>query len=419
MKGIFVILDGLSDLPHKALKGKTPLEVANTPNLDFFATRGEMGFMYPVRPAFIPESDEALVSIFGNDFATSLRGQLEAKGAGIEVGKGDLAVRVNFSTIDVGLGKGKYRIVDRRAGRTLSSKEVNTLVEAINSEIRLPCKFIFKSTLQHRAILVLKGGFSGEVSGNDLTYSQGRNLDPEKVVNCKSLDDSDDAQHSAAVLNEFISKAHEVLKKHKGNLNRVKRGLMPANFVLIRGPGVEIPKFKKYKGWMSVNYSPLDLGFASESGMRTYAFDYPKLSKLDFYSHLIQGLGKACKFAIKVLKKNHKDYNYMYVHFKEPDLAGHDNKPFEKLAMIEYIDDVFFGFLRKFCPSNKIKVLVSSDHTTSSKQKAHTADPVPVLFYDALPKVLKEKSFNEREARKGSLGRILGKELLKKVGFAK
>lgn len=95
MKGILVILDGLGDLQHRQLGDKTPLEVAETPNLDFFATRGEMGYMYPVRPGFVPESDEAIVSIFGNKQMDSTRGQLEARGTGLKLTRGDLALRVN------------------------------------------------------------------------------------------------------------------------------------------------------------------------------------------------------------------------------------------------------------------------------------------------------------------------------------
>ena len=100
MKGILVIIDGMGDLPHNQLDGKTPLEAAEMPNLDFLAARGEMGYMDPVKPGFIPESDEAIVSIFGNDLISSTRGQLGAKGADIKVTRGDLALRVNFATID-------------------------------------------------------------------------------------------------------------------------------------------------------------------------------------------------------------------------------------------------------------------------------------------------------------------------------
>src|SRR3990170_1477923 len=99
MKGILVILDGLGDLPCKQLGEKTPLEAAEMPNLDFLAARSEMGYMYPVKPGFIPQSDEAIVSIFGNDLNNSSRGQLEARGTDLKLVRGDLALRVNFAAI--------------------------------------------------------------------------------------------------------------------------------------------------------------------------------------------------------------------------------------------------------------------------------------------------------------------------------
>ena len=195
---------------------------------------------------------------------------------------------------------------------------------------------------------------------------------------------------------------------------------MPANYLLVRGPGVGAPKLKKYSGWLAFSYSPLEKGFAKASEMRMYSFNYPKFSKLDFYEHSRDGLSRACKNAVKVIKKNYKDYNYAYIHFKETDTPGHDNKPHEKKEMIEAIDSLFFGFLRKFCPSKKIKVLVSSDHSTPCKLKTHSADPVPVLFYDpTVSSLIREKSFSEKEARRGALGRFEGHELLKKTGFVK
>ena len=65
MKGILVLIDGVGDLPCRQLNDKTPLESADMSNLDFLAARGEMGIMYPVKPGFVPESDEAVVAIFG------------------------------------------------------------------------------------------------------------------------------------------------------------------------------------------------------------------------------------------------------------------------------------------------------------------------------------------------------------------
>jgi 2,3-bisphosphoglycerate-independent phosphoglycerate mutase len=414
MKGILVIVDGMMDLPCKQLEDKTPLEAAETPNLDFLATRGEMGYMYPVRPGFVPESDEAIVSIFGNELISSTRGQLEARGTNLNLTRGDLALRVNFATID-SLEEGN--IIDRRAGRTLTTAEAETLAKAINNNIKLPCEFVFEPTIQHRAALVFRGGFSDNISGNDLAYYQGKSADVTKAKLCKPLDDDENSQYSANIVNGFLEKAYEILDNHPLNQERKKRGLLPANYLLVRGAGIEPPKLKLYKRWISTNYMPLEIGFSRICGMKNFSFDYPKLKNLDSYANLHEGLAKACNFAIKILKKNRKNADYAYIHIKETDTPGHDNKPFERKAMLEYIDKTFFKFLKKFAPPNKIKVVVTADHATPCKLKNHSADPVPVLFYNDSPP--KEKKFCEKEARKGVLGRMLGNELLRKVGFVK
>lgn len=413
MKGVLIIIDGLGDLDNKKLDGKTPLEAAQTPNMDFLATRGELGYMYPVKPGFIPESDEAIVSIFGNDLINSTRGQLEARGAGIELSRGDLALRVNFATID-SLDRGNIK--DRRAGRTLTTAESQELAESLN-QIKMSCKFEFKSTIQHRAALVFKGGFSDNILGNDSTYSKGRSGEMHHIVPCRSLDDEENSQYTANIVNDFLRKAYEVLNNHPVNVKRKESGLLPANYLLVRGAGAEKPKLKQYRKWVSANYMPLEIGFSKVCGMTNYSFNYPRLKNLDAYKNLYDGLRKACKFSIKFLKKNYKKADYAYIHLKETDLPGHDNKPFEKKEMLEYIDKTFFKFLRNFAPSKKIKIVITGDHSTPCKLKNHSADPVPVLFYNL--GVPKEKRFNEREVKNGSFGRIMGKDLLKKVGFNK
>lgn len=433
MKGILVILDGLGDLPCKQLEDKTPLEAAEMPNLDFLANRGQMGYMYSVRPGFVPESDEAVISIFGNDLENSSRGELEAIGAGIKMMRGDLALRVNFATIE---SMKSGRIIDRRAGRTLTTAEAEILAKALN-KINLPCKFEFRATVQHRAVLVLRGGFSDNVSGNDYTYSGGQATASEKIGDFKPLDEDENSVYTANILKEFMDKAYEVLENHPVNDERKKKGLLPANFLLMRGAGSELPKLKFYKKWMSVAYMPLEKGFSRVSAMTIFSFDYPKLKNLDAYTNLWQGLKEACDFSVKKIKGNFKDFDYAYIHIKETDLPGHDNKPFEKKHMLEYVDKTLFKFLVSFAPPNKIKVVVTGDHSTPCRLKAHSADPVPVLFYNqSIPRTsifrfknpfrkkeeekeaIKEKiKFCETNARNGNLGVIQGKNLLEKIGF--
>lgn len=414
MKGVFVILDGLGDLPNKQLNEQTPLEAAQTPNMDFLAARGELGCMYTVKPGFIPESDEAIVALFANELISSTRGQLEARGTDLKMTRGDLALRANFATID-NLEWGN--IIDRRVGRTLTTEEAKILAKALN-KIKMPCEFVFKPTVQHRGVLIFRGGFSDNIMGNDYTYVQGRNAAVDKILRCKVLDDDENSQYTVNLVNEFLERAFEVLNNHPINLERVRKGLMPANYLMIRGAGIEPPKLKQYKKWVSASYMPLEIGFSNVSGMKNFAFEYPPLEGIDSYENLWKGLRRACKHSINVLKKNMKKADYLYIHLKETDTPGHDNKPVEKKLMLEYIDITLFRYLRSIAPQNKIKVVVTGDHSTPCKLKGHSADPVPVLFYNCkdIPIV---KKFCEKECRKGSLGRIMGNELLQKVGFTK
>ncbi len=156
MKLIYVVIDGMGDLPIKALNNKTPLEAANTPNLDSLAKNGKTGLMYSVKKGIAPESDVAVISLLGYDpFKQSTgRGVIEAVGAGMNVTDGDLSLRCNFAT----LGKGK-EIIDRRVGRTLTTEEAQTLSKVANEKVKLeshPATFEFENTLGHRAVLVIR-----------------------------------------------------------------------------------------------------------------------------------------------------------------------------------------------------------------------------------------------------------------------
>lgn len=416
MKGILVIIDGMGDLPHDLLKGQTPLEAAHKPNLNTLASKSELGIMDVVRKDYVPGSSDAILSIFGNNHSAISRGVMEAEGAGIKLVRGDLVLRTNFATIDDLKSK---TIIDRRAGRTLTTKEAEILARSLNKNVKLPVKFIFKPTLQHRGVLVLRGGFSDMISNVDIEYtSRGKNASGGKFSLAKPLDEEDNSAYTANIVNEFLMQSFEILNKHPINHHRIEKGLLPANFFLTRGAGVEKGKVLQYPKWAASVYMPLEMGFARFSGMQVYSFKYPQLKNFDVYQNLHDGLKKACKFAIKSIKKaKRKNLDYVYVHIKEPDIPGHDNKPLEKKAMIEYIDKTLMAYIVKFSSKNKVMVCVTADHSTPCKLKSHSGDPVPVLLYNG--KDGEEKTFNESSAAKGNLGKIQGKELLKKIGFKK
>jgi len=414
MKKILVIMDGAGDLPCRQFDGKTPLEFADMKNLNQLARKSRLGFMYPISEDYAPESDTAIVSILGNDYVLSSRGEFEAIGSDIKLRRGDMAMRANFGTVD---NLQSRKIIDRRAGRTLITSEARQLAEAINKNVKLPCKFQFFSTVQHRGTLVFFGGFSDNITNTDTyMHEKGKIWVKDNFDWAKPLDEDENTEYTSNLINSFVDQSFKILDNHPINQLRRKKGLLPANIILTRDVGVEKPQLRKFSRAMAIVNMPLEKGIAKSSEMDIFSFDYPSMKNYDVYENIHHGLKEMIKFSIKTIEKQGKDYNLCYVHFKETDVPGHDNKPIEKKNLLKMIDEGFFSFLTKYAEKFGVQIIVTADHSTPCKMKTHTSDPVPVLVFNPSEKG-DNLDFNEKNSRKGSLGKILGKTLLKKTGF--
>lgn len=395
MKKVLIIIDGGADLP--CIKGKTPFEAARTPNLDYLAKNGKMGYMYTLGEGKIPESDEAVFTILGQKKETYPgRGIIEAYGSGLKIKKGDLALRANFATIN-----DKKELIDRRVGRTLKTKEAKELAEYLNKNIKLDCDFKFKSTVQHRGVLVIRGCFSDNISSNDPEY------DNKKLLECESLDETRLTKYSANIVNSFINQSINLLKNHPINLKRKKEGKAQANFILVRGAGTEVKKLVQMKDWAAIAGMPAEKGIATLSGMKLYDFKYPEFKGKDIYENLYYGLKTELSYASKYLPKEIEKYKGVYIHIKNTDVPGHDGKCLDKKNMIELMDKKFISKVRNL---KNVVICITCDHATPCKKKKHSADPVPVLIYGKGKDYTKR--FCESEAKKGILGKIYGKDLM-------
>ena len=163
---VFVIVDGLADLPCPELHDKTPLAAAKTPYMDKFASLSRLGLYTALGPEMAPESDVAVTALlgYGPTISYAGRGPLEAYGAGISFKDGNLILRCNFGTL---LDR---KLVDRRAGRTLTTAEAQQLAKALCSEVHLDYPFDFVATSEHRGVLVIHGNFSDKISNVDAAY---------------------------------------------------------------------------------------------------------------------------------------------------------------------------------------------------------------------------------------------------------
>ncbi len=411
MKGIFVVLDGVADQTCSKLNDKTPLEYSKTPNLDFFASNSELYNCYPIAEGIAPQSSSGLVSLLGADFRDYSRGLLEAVGAGLNLNDGDLALRVNFATID---NINNMNLLDRRAGRTLTDNEAIQLTDEVNSKLKLPFKFELIHTVGHRGVLIFRGVFSDKISNIDPSYEDGLSVESveEKISFSRALDDSRKSTVTADLLNTFVRKSYIILENSLINHNRKKKGFLPANFLLCRDPGIGPVKTRNLPGlWMGFGYMPLEIGVSKIFGMRISSFGKIPMKDEDFYSHAEHVLDYAIKMAIKMIESQRDIIDYFYIHFKETDLPGHDNKPLQKVRFIEMIDKDFFGKLRS--TDLDFKMVVTADHTTSCKSKGHTSDPVPALFFNF--NSIKEGGNRFTEKCASSQKAINGRQLLSKT----
>jgi 2,3-bisphosphoglycerate-independent phosphoglycerate mutase len=419
LKLIYVVIDGMGDLPIKSLKNKTPLEAAETPNMNSLAKMGKMGLMYSVKKGVAPESDAAVISLLGYDpfkYSTG-RGVIEAAGIGLKMKDGDLALRCNFATL--GLDK---NIIDRRVARTLSTKEATELSQFVNREVKLesyPATFEFRNTLGHRAVLLIRSKddpLSSNITNSDPAYVVVNGIGVAKaevemvLQTCEPTDNTEASRVSASLVNEFIDKSHKLLEKNPINVKRTCQGKLKANVVLTRDAGHLLPKFFNISEHYKLNFGCLadmhaERGIAQLAGMEAALLPPPS-----------GNIKKDCEVRVKAILKALPNHDCLYIHLKGPDEPGHDGNCTIKTQIISAIDKHFFGPLLKQISFENNLICVTTDHATPCSLKVHSDTPVPVLISGDHIGNGKAVKFCEKECAKGNLGIIdHGYELMPKL----
>ncbi len=404
MKVGYVLLDGCGDRPVPGLNYTTPLEAAYTPHLDRIAARSRLGTVTTVGRGIAPESDIAVFNMLGYSFGRNYpgRGVVEAVGSGLEVRDGDLAFRANLAS-----AKGR-RIVDRRAGRDLTQEEGERLAEDLGKVSLRGASCFFKTTVSYRGVLVIRARrpLSAAISNTDPAYERVGGFGAAKAITgsdevMRSVPESKDegAALAAELVNEFTAKAAKILEKSETNGERVAAGKLPANCVLLRDAGDHLPVLPSFeekhglKGTALVEF-PAEVGIAKLLGMKMVAIKD---------RHDIKE--KASKFASEL-----REGTVVYVHIKGPDEFGHDGDARGKKRSIEAIDRDFFSTVHVTADGPRLGV--SCDHATPCTLKMHSADPVPLLVTGGDGD---GKRFTEEGAKLGSLGHLMGRDVLSLV----
>ena len=412
MKIIYVLLDGVGDLPHPNLSGKTPLEAATTENIDTLARNGVMGQVISVGKGIAPESDIAVFNMLGYKFQHSDyagRGVIEAIGVGIDFRDGDLALRGNFATLD---HEGK--IIDRRAGRKIEREDAEKISNEIEKKIRFSnpdTSVVVAPTIGHRIIVRLRNSkpLSSEITNTDPAYARVDGMgiakavtDFMKIEKCIPLEQTKNATDAANLVNEFTEQSLEIMKQSDVNKQRSEKNKKLLNSILLRDAGNTYPNVKPINDLHSMNFScivdmPVEVGISNILKMK--AFNAGGLTDYE----------KKASIAAQAMDTE----NAIYVHLKGPDEFGHDGDAIGKMKNIEEIDKRFFGTLLDHIDVSKIAVMISADHSTPCIYKGHSDDPVPLLISGDMISNDNTQRFTEIESKKGMIGLIEGAEVVK------
>jgi len=317
---------------------------------------------------------------------------VSSPGAGLPYTKGHLALRCNFASVAA-----DGRVVDRRAGR--STLGLNEIARYVNEHVQTATKHMFMRTYGHRAVLVVMEPLSDDIEGNDT---------PEGDVVRKVEALSPAAERSAHLVQEFLDKAREVMHYHPKNSERMDRGLPPANCLLARQAGNALPRLPNFVSkWGLRNAVCISENGVMKATCMLSGFgsiNVPEFEGRDTLSNQLKSLD----FIFDNIDSALAEYDFVYAHIKGADEAAHDKDPERKRRIIEAID----ARLAEFKKFNGVLVL-TCDHVTSSASGEHERGPVPVLVYGKRKDALKK--FDEASAKKGSLGKMTGRELMKHV----
>ena len=397
MKGIILIMDGMGDRPLKELNNQTPLQAADTPNMDKMAREGITGIMDSIAPGIIPGSDTAHLSILGYDpyEVYTGRGPFEANGVGVNVLPGDIAFRCNFSTADNDL-----TVTDRRAGRIKEgTKEIVETLNTMKLDDYPDIKIIFKESTGHRAVFVLRGeGLSDKVSDAD------PKVEGNKPKEVKALDNSAEAKKTADILNQMVKKSYEMVKDHPVNLKRIENNEPPANIIIPRGAG-EVPVVESLNEKYEINSAciaetGLIMGIGRFAGMDIIEMD-------DVTGGIDTNLDNIRDTIIDQVKNS--DHDFFLINIDGADEAGHDGQIKEKKEFIEKVDKVVMSELIKL---EDVYIFLTADHSTPISVLNHSGDPVPVIIRGPEVRVDDVNEFSEIACAKGGLCRIRGSDVM-------
>jgi 2,3-bisphosphoglycerate-independent phosphoglycerate mutase len=406
MKYAIVIPDGCADEPQDALGGKTPLQAARKPNMDRVARTGVVGRSNNVPASLTPASDVATLSLFGSDPLEVYTGRapLEAAAMGIPLGPHDWAIRCNLVTVEKGemrdFTAGHISNADGRALIATAQERLGgplDIDEPINTTVQLE----FHPGVSYRNILVCRGGEGGPPLFTDETKTQ-----PPHDIPDRPVADYLPQGPGGWLLQNLMLRSRDIFYDHPVNQARRERGERPATQVWLwgqgRAPGLR--PFREVYGKDGAIISAVDLVRGVGVLLGWKRIDVPGATGYLDTDYAAKGRAGVAALA---------DHDLVCIHVEAPDEASHEGRADAKVQALEEIDRHIVGPLLEALPSHgDWRILISPDHRTPLRTRAHAHGPVPFAMAGSGVPAQGQASYDEAVAAASPLAFEKGYELM-------
>ncbi len=380
MKYVIVLPDGAADDPLTDLDGKTPLEAAHIPNMDWIAQNGRLGRICTIPEGFIPGTDVATLSLFSYDptvFYTG-RAPIEAAAQHLAVADDQLIFRCNFVTIEDGL------MSDFTANH-ISQEHADQLIDALNELFADdPCQF--HSGVSYRNLML-----ASQADELKVTCQAPHDIPGQPIA------DYLPQGAGAERIIDLMDRAKVLLDFHPVNQERISQGLKPATNIWLWGQGkptILEPFFEKF-GHSGAVITGVDIirGLAVCMGMKLIEVE----GATGYLDTNYAGKGKAGVEALD-------NYDLVVVHVEAPDEAGHEGNAHEKVKALEMVDKHIVGpLLKEVRTHDDWRILVAPDHPTPCTTKAHSSVPPPFCYAGSDVDAVEATTFCETHAQESEL----------------
>jgi 2,3-bisphosphoglycerate-independent phosphoglycerate mutase len=353
MKYALLVGDGMADWPVPALNNRTPLECAQTPNMDRVVALGTIGRVSTIPSGMQPGSDVANLSLLGYDPARyySGRAPFEAASMGIQLADSETAFRCNLVTIDNEI------MIDYSAGH-INTEEAHRIIDELKGYLTSESTRFYPG-VSYRHLMICRN------------FPDGTLCTPPHDITGKPIQSYLPQGGGSEFLLDLMRRAHALLSNSPVNKERRADGKSPVTDIWLWGQGrsLSLPTIAQRYGLKGSVISAVDLvrGLGLLAGLT--------IRMVDGATGYL-GTNYAGKMAAARAALDSEDI--VYLHVEAPDETGHEGIAEKKIRAIEEFDRFIVGEMLRYQQEiGDLRILVAPDHATPLAIRTHSAEPVP------------------------------------------